>query len=154
MKKFNLNVNVGGIPVPGFAGPFSEFVEIERLLHAPLPQGYIDFIMSSDGGHPEIGCFLIQGGDDDNWVEVDYFYSFGYKDLPRVKWALSVYGPIIGPEALPIGMDGGGNQFYLLMSVRPASVWLYLHDEGPVSVKLADSFEEFIAGLSVDPDNI
>ncbi|EFF73981.1 hypothetical protein [Achromobacter piechaudii] len=33
-------------------------------------------------------------------------------------------------------------------------VWLYLHDEGPVSVKLADSFEEFIAGLSVDPDNI
>jgi len=28
------------------------------------------------------------------------------------------------------------------------------HDEGPVSVKLADSFEEFIAGLSVDPDNI
>jgi hypothetical protein len=47
---------------------------------------------------------------------------------------------------------GGDNQFYLDLNEATPSVWIYLHDENEARVKLANSLEEFIDGLNVNPD--
>ena len=149
-----LNINCGGKPVAGFTGSGATFEELERLAGDALPAAYVDFIRSADGGHPEVGCFRVPGGEPDNIVEVDWFYSVANPELESIRSALEGFGALLGPGALPIGRDGGGNQFYLLLSSQPPSVWLYLHDEGGKRIKLADCFEEFISGLISNPDFI
>ncbi|WP_226469881.1 SMI1/KNR4 family protein [Luteimonas panaciterrae] len=149
-----LNVNVGGRPVLGYKGDGSVIRELEALVGAPLPASYLDFIRSVDGGHPEVGCFPVPGGDSENLVEVDWFYSLETSGVEKLRFAIEKYCPTLGPQTLPIGRDGGGNQFYLLLNSEPPSVWIYLHDEGGKRVKLADTLEMFLFGLILNPDLI
>lgn len=150
----DLNINCGGKPVAGFTGSSAAFDELEGLVGGALPAAYVDFIRSADGGHPEVCCFPVPGSDPENIVEVDWFYSVANPELESIKSALEGFGALLGSEALPIGRDGGGNQFYILLSSQPPSVWLYLHDEGGKRIRLADCFEEFILGLVSNPDFI
>jgi hypothetical protein len=55
---------------------------------------------------------------------------------------------------LPIGQDGGGNLFVLNFDTHPPSVVVVVHDEGFREIPLASSFERFIDGLELDPDEI
>lgn len=150
----DLNINYSGKPVAGFTGSSAAFDELERLAGGALPAAYVNFIRSSDGGHPEVGCFQVPGSEPENIVEVDWFYSVANPELESIRSALEGFGALLGPEALPIGRDGGGNQFYLLLNSQSPSVWLYLHDEGGKRIWLADCFEEFISGLVSNPDFI
>lgn len=154
MNLSELNINCGGKLVAGFTGNSVVFDELGRLVGGVLPVAYVEFIRGADGGHPEVGCFQVSSGNTENIFEVDWFYSVANPDLESIQSALEGFGAVLGPGALPIGRDGGGNQFYLLLSSQPPSVWLYLHDEGGKRIQLADSFEEFISGLASNPDFI
>jgi hypothetical protein len=154
MNLANLNINSGGKPVAGFVGDDAAFVELERLTGGKLPAAYVDLIRYADGGHPEVGCFYVPGGHPNNFFEVDQFYSIGNPSFETVKSALRRFGDLLGPDALPFGRDGGGNQFFLSMSSQPPAVWLCLADEDGKRVKLADSMELFLTGLASNPDFI
>jgi hypothetical protein len=53
------------------------------------------------------------------------------------------YSEYLGPSAMVIGDDPGGDQIYLQMSDEIPSVWYWMHEEEG-SIKLADDFGSFI----------
>ena len=149
-----LNISVGGVQVPGFSGDPSLLRDLEELVGCRLPLDYIEFLMCADGGCPELNCIQVPGDDPENIFGVNSFYSLANPCVENIQSALNSYSHLLGPHNLPIGRDGGGNQFYLMLDADPQSVWVYLLDEGGVRVKLANSFGEFVSQLHVDPDYI
>jgi hypothetical protein len=145
-------MNVRGEPCIGFCGDAADFLEVGHSVGGTLPAAYIEFIQAADGGHPENGCFYIPGDDPSNYAVINRFYSFADERIENIRSAISRWGKTLGPRALPIAKDGGGNQFYLNLSDSIPSVWLYLHDEGGARILLSRSFEEFISGLAPIPD--
>ncbi|NQY38277.1 MAG: SMI1/KNR4 family protein [Alteromonadaceae bacterium] len=147
-----LNINVAGIKSLGFSGDLSS---LESLVGCKLPEVYVEFLNLSNGGHPEINCFELQGDTSgNNLFDVDYFYSI---DNPQVENLRDVYVQwkhILGFNNFPIGRDGGGNQIYLDLESEISSVWLYLHDEDNKRLKISDNFTEFLDGLISNPDFI
>lgn len=101
------------------------FRELDRLVGGALPVEYVGFIRIADVGYPEVSCFPVPGGDPENIVEADWFYSVASPELECIKSALEGFGELLGSDALTIGGDGGGNQFYLSLSSEPPSVCGY-----------------------------
>lgn len=155
MNVARLNINVNGVPSPGFSGDESLFSELSDSVGNEIPADYIQFIYKADGGHPEIGCFRALDSDNsDNLFDIDWFYSIGNPSVVNVSEILSQWGAVLGPKKLPIGRDGGGNQIYLELEEQPPSVWLYLHDENEARLKVSNSLNEFLDSLIVNPDFI
>ena len=147
-----LNVNMGGEACAGYTGSDALFEKIAAKVGRPLPEAYIRFIRTVDGGCPEVNTFYVEGEDPDNYFGVNGFYSFGEDGYDDIMSAIDDWKIVLGKRAVPIADDGGGNQIYLDMNDAVPSVWLYLHDEDELKLKVADSFEEFIASLMIDPD--
>ena len=147
-----LNMNVGGKPVAGYAGDRAIIDRVESQAGAALPHSYLSFLQSADGGCPEIGSFGPPGGAPDNLFDVDVFFSLADARLPALQDAIRDWSATLGPATLPIGRDGGGNPIYIDMSHRSDSVWIFLHDEDNKKIKVADTFESFIAMLRPNPD--
>jgi SMI1 / KNR4 family (SUKH-1) len=154
MNTERLNVNVSGKPSSGFNGSDLTVKEVEAVVGFKLPQDYLDFINKVDGGHPEVGSFHPLESSSPNSFTVDWFYSFANPDVENIKSAVKAWNGLLGEKTLPIGRDAGGNQIYLLVNKLVPSVWLFLHDENGRRVKLAESLEEFIAGLTINSDFI
>lgn len=108
----------------------------------------------TDGRHPEIGSFRPQAERPGNSFSIDWFYTFSNPDIENINIALDGWSKVLGSMALPIARDAGGNQFYLNLNDAVPSVWLYLNDENGGKVKLADSLEEFLSALTINPDFI
>jgi len=155
MNLERLNINVNGIPSPGFSGEHSLFERLAGLVGSDMPNDYIQFILEVDGGHPEVGCFRVMGDyNSNNIFDVDCFYSLNNSSVESVENEFSKWVSILGPRNLPIGRDGGGNQIYLNFVNELPSVWLYLHDEEGAKLKISNSFTEFLDGLFMNPDFI
>ncbi|BDI33329.1 hypothetical protein CCAX7_53800 [Capsulimonas corticalis] len=174
-----LNVTDGSKPTLGYSGDPQLFNELSDLVGKPLPAAYIEFLHHHDGGAPEVDTFFPQGESDlDSSFGVSNFYSISKGTDESVFHALDAWKDILGEHLLPIAYDGGNNQIYLDLNDDIPSVWLWLHDEGEDEfedeeadvqeegdgedddedgeyyyvVKIADSFEEFIDGLTIHPD--
>lgn len=145
-----LGMNFGGRPSLGYGGDF----EVDSNARGRIPRDYIDFIRVADGGHPEVGSFNLPGTDERNVLDADVFYSWGDSRGRNIRLAIERWGKALGENALPIGQDGGGNQIYIDLTSESGSIWIYLHDEGQARIKVADTFEQFIAMLRINPDFI
>lgn len=146
-----LNINIQGKPSCGFVGKDEV---IDAILFGKAPDDYKKFLRYADGGHPEIGCFVPKGSHSENAFEVDWFYSIANNQIESVGEAQKKWGRLLGHLTAAIGRDGGGNQLYLDLTSDVATVWLFLHDESGKRIKIADSFEDFINGLIINPDFI
>lgn len=60
---------------------------------------------------------------------------------------------VLGSGRIPFAETGGGDVFFLDSSSCPMSVKVWFHGSGAV-VDIADSFEEFVDSLYIDPDFI
>ena len=101
-----------------------------------------------------MGSFNLPGTDERNVLDVDVFYSWGDSRGRNIRLAIERWGKMLGESALPIGQDGGGNQIYIDLTSGGESIWVYLHDERQARIKVADSFEQFVAMLRINPDFI
>lgn len=152
MNITELSINVGGRPSVGFSGDESSVRALEDRLGHKLPETYLQFIRSANGGHPEAGSFFMDALSNAS-VSVDWFYSLGGAGTDSLDKALDDWAQVLGPFMLPFGRDGGGNQFYISLDSPSGSVWYYSH-EGSGRTRLADSFDEFLQQLQVHPDFI
>ncbi|MCF5664590.1 hypothetical protein GIV47_06380 [Pseudomonas marginalis] len=152
MNIAELNINVGGRPSVGFSGDDSSVRALEARLGRRLPETYLQFIRSANGGHPEAGSFFLNASPDAS-VSVDWFYSLGDAGIDSLDKALDDWAQVLGPFMLPIGRDGGGSQFYISLDSPSGSVWYYSH-EGSERTQLADSFDKFLQQLQVHQDFI
>ena len=154
MNLERLNINVNGVPASGFVGSDDVFNNVAARIDGPLPKEYIDFIMEVDGGHPEVGSFFRQSEKTANPFSIDWFYTFSNPSIENINTALDGWGNVLGSMVLPIARDAGGNQFCLSLTDAVPTVWVYLHDQSGEKIKLADSLQEFLAALTINPDFI
>ncbi len=151
-----LGLNEGGKPVTRKAPTEEEIRRFEAAHQVSLPDDYVNFLRVSNGGHPELNCFVPKGLAEDNIWSVDVFYHLGddqsnYYNIWKVT---RDWNTVLGEKAIPIAEDGGGNQIFLDFSTTPASVSLCIHDEDFGILTAAASFTEFIDMLALCPEAI
>lgn len=148
----DLNINDGG-RLPSRPPASSEVInDFESEFEVELPEHYKSLLRSANGGHPELDS--IDGGN--GQFAINRFYHLTHEDRSSESlwYATGHWRQILGVKAVPFANDGGGNQFFLDTRDTPASVKLCLHDADMKIVLIADSFEEFIDSLEIDPDMI
>lgn len=159
MRDLNeLNINEGGKPVTRPQPTPSQIAFIENLVGAKLPSSYIAFLMFSNGGCPELDTFYIEAeGSRQEWAADRFFHVSSDSDSTEsVVWNYQHRWSGAKREILPIARDGGGNLICLDLT-EPGSdrVVLWVHDvPGQPLLPVADSFEEFIDLLTMNPDYI
>ena len=135
----------------------NSILNFEEQIGFKLPSSYVDLIMYSNGGHPELDTF---SAEDDEW-SVSRFFSIEPEDTSteNVIWNYR-HNKLRGlPDSLlPIAGDGGGNLFYLDLAYgEKAPVLIFIHDHDIPTrklQKLAETFADFIDGLHENPDYI
>ncbi len=151
-----LNINDGGKRVNRPAPTDAVIVEFQRTFGIVLPTDYLQLLRHSNGGHPELCSLVPEGRNDDYRCSVNHFHHLSDdRTWSESLWlAMKTWRPLLGDSALPFAEDGGGNPFFLDMSVSPPAVKRCLHDENFAIVPIARSFEAFIDALAIDPDMI
>lgn len=147
-----LNINEGGRPVTRSAPTARVLQQFEVEFGRPLPEVLKKILLFANGGHPELNVVEGSAGQ----YAVNRFYHLNEEDqgTESIWYSIKHWRPILGNSALPFANDGGGNPFFLDMSVDPPSVKVCLHDQNFKIVEIARSLEEFIDRLHIDPDMI
>ena len=137
----------------------------EKFWHVKLPSEYCEFLMTINGGKIENASFSYGGHD----YEIDRFLSvlsdyetnrFGHYDisvvLTQLDARLTDNEDLIGVEKLPIAVLFAGDfvcMDFKESSINP-SICVWFHEESddlaPVTIKIADSFEEFTKMLYIE----
>jgi hypothetical protein len=126
-----------------------EIRKLESALGARLPPAYLQFLRFANGGTPRLTIFRTKGGESKGSASLFYCLSEDEDSLDNIARALGNYRKAGGkPKQLPIGEDGFGNMVVLDLENARDAVKLVLHDEHFEEVFLADSFEDFIDGLT------
>jgi len=147
-----LNINDGGRPVKRPPPTDADFLFFEQNTGLLVPPDLRCLLMFSNGGGPELDAV----GGASGAFSIDTFFHLTSDDFgtESMWYAVKHWRPILGDFALPFGQDGGGNQFFLDLSVDPPRVNLCLHDESMRILNISASFEEFVNSLELDPDMI
>jgi cell wall assembly regulator SMI1 len=121
---------------------------LEKRLGAPLPQQYRDFLLSQNGGRPDLPAFIVP-----NWGEsiANTFYGVGIGGLYDLDAVLDSLDDVIPVDCvIPIADDPGGNQ--ICVGIRGdflGKIYFWVHDEMDedevrLLIELAPSFEAFV----------
>jgi hypothetical protein len=151
-----LNINEGGRPVSRPPPTPEDISRIEELVGAKLPSEYVAFLIFSNGGHPELDVIAVNGAP--RWGVDRFFHvSSDAGSALNIFWNYHAFRRTgIDKSVLPIAANGGGDLFCLdLSEAGDGKVILWIHDvPGGKIVQVADSFEELIDRLIIDPDAI
>lgn len=122
-----------------------------------LPDDYRSFLVSQNGGRPEMASRVFTFQKEDGSISdslVDWFSGLIESEDYSLEEDFSVYEDRIPSGMLPIACDPFGNR--ILLGVRTPSVsglWFWDHEIEPMNIresgiyKIADSFEQFVEGL-------
>ena len=129
---------------------------IESKYGCALPDDYVDFLVTHNGGRPKPSVFTFEAGGNKTTDSLVQCF-FGWCDDPDygIESNLSAYAGRIVDGFCPIACDPFGN--LLLLSLRKddyGSVWFWDHEEEAEyhptmdnMDKVAGSFTEFVEGL-------
>jgi len=157
MRDLNeLNINLGGRPVPRRPPTDEEIGAFESHFNLRLPPDYVSFLKQTNGGHPEIDSFRSWGAEQDTLWSVSRFYHLSpdEDDLEGLWRATGEWQRAISEKVVPIASDPGGNQILLDYSSGSPTVELCIHDDNFKLVYLNDTFSSFLDMLFSDPDMI
>jgi hypothetical protein len=156
-------------PLP--AGPTTEeeLGALERHIGHPLPADYRKFLLQYNGGHPDPDAFLVDDGygeQEDIVMCLFPMRKMGFVDVAvqeheelriwplHCAWDdlqrdLEVHCPEVGNEepVLPIGTDGSGNYFCIVLQGARTGAVVFLEHEAKETFPLADNFNGFIGSL-------
>lgn len=149
-----LNITYLGKKVLRPSPPASVVGEFEKSLAIQLPRQYLELLQYSNGGHPELDTFVRQSRGENSVWTIDYFYHLDDdRESDYSMWSNAVaWKCCVDKKCVPFACDGCGNQYVINFGTRPPSVCVCIHDENCRMVALANSFADFIDGLSVNPD--
>lgn len=121
-----------------------------------LPADYLRFLAAVNGGDPALECYnyihedgepgqVVVGGL--HYLTADHEDIGGvWKNTQELREYLAEFGR--GTNVVCMGRDGSIMPIFLNMSGDPPSVHILYVDEDNLDCKMANSFEEFIDGLS------
>jgi len=120
----------------------AELDTFQQELEITLPQKYIEHILVVNGGKPLEDTF--------NGKRVHYFHSIKYGDYPLHE-IIEDIKDVLPDNLFPFAEDEGGNAFCISLSEENnGEIYIWYHDmddEDKVEF-LADSFEDFMKGLT------
>lgn len=152
------------------AGPTTEaeIAQFETQIGHRLPDDYREFLLTHNGGRPEPDAFTLTiWGHAEEDVVMCFFpmrdLSLGtveVEDFAELRsWPLhcawedlsndlrNLYEIELDETLLPIGTDGSGNYFCVVLDGSRRGSILFLEHEMAGTEPLADSFMAFLAGL-------
>jgi hypothetical protein len=145
MSSFTSKLAILGIePMSGQAfEPFSEenIARLQKKVSAPLPEVYKQFLMTYGRSmfSAEINCRPHEGP-----LYFGWFYGFS-----ELMDAVETYREVLPETLIPIGDDGGGNQFCLGVKGKDSGK-IYFHDH---SIGWHSDAEAYLRrGARVPPD--
>lgn len=124
----------------------AELSLFEQEIGLNLPDSYKKHILKNNGGSPEKDCF--------KGAQIAHFYSIKYGKSPLEK-SYNRIKNLLPNKFLNFAYDWGGNTFCLDLSNSSnyGKVYYCPMDMGEVEPEfLADSFHEFMDGLTEDCD--
>ena len=156
-------------PLP--AGPTSdkELGAFEEYIGYPLPADYRSFLLQHNGGHPEPDAYLVDTGFGEQEDIVMCFFPMRNLSVGSVTvhaleelrtWPVhcawddlqsdleNLYADAgIEEPLLPIGTDGSGNYFCIVLDGPRAPAVVFLDHETGETFLLGDSFGGFLGAL-------
>src|SRR6266478_4429094 len=111
-------------------------VDLEKELGLNLPKSYVLFLKDHDGAKPENNSFKLDKG---NNSSVDRFIPL--HESIRVRNIVEGFPR----NVIPIAYASCGNLVYI--SPQSGAVYFWNHEDNSADVKLADSFDAFLAAL-------
>jgi hypothetical protein len=152
-----LNLNQGGQRVRRARPTPTQLCLIETIVGAKLPEAYAKLLEVSNGGHPELDTFHFGPSECPQEWSINLFFHVSSETGPdSVLWNYNHRWPGAPREVLPIGNDGLGNLICLdLTEGGRGAVIIWVHDmPGGQVVRAAESLEQLLANLGVNPDFI
>lgn len=141
--------------------PASDLAKLERLVGAPIPESYAEFLSQSNGGSFRTCIVTLPELGEDTVLNYMFSTAGGDYDIVREYNNLRAMDRI-PVQTLPFADDPGGNLF--LLSVEPGSyraVFFWDHEREPEEggstiadfpnmSRVADDFAAFIGALKDD----
>lgn len=163
------------LKLDSIGSPLSEkdIASFEAVNEIRLPSDYRKFLLSFNGGTPNIAFFDVPGDDAMSGLVLSSLFRIDKKklrpderaDSNSISWAWKIFRLCLPAKQIPIGMVGNYDLISLDMSEGHGLVYLVLTyefgakpiSEGPPFERffLASSFSQFIDMLygSIDPRN-
>lgn len=143
-----------GMNINSFGGAKSEAVEnLEKYIGFRLPEDYKQFLLNYNGGTSKVrySTFKAEGLDSNIPLDVLYGVDVGKKHFD-LRYINEAYSDEILPNSIIIGDEPGGG-FFVLIDFEGVYYWdspqyFEQSDEENNLYKVADSFEEFLRGIS------
>jgi hypothetical protein len=122
-----------------------ELTQFSEELELKLPEAYKLHILENNGGYPENEYFKN--------IHVHYFYAIKKGEYP-LEEKISNLKDVLPINYFPFTSDEGGNQVCISLNEEDyGKVYFCPMDMGEVKPEfLANSFTEFLEGLSEDDD--
>ncbi|MDH7447688.1 SMI1/KNR4 family protein [Aquimarina sp. 2201CG14-23] len=133
-----------------------EFQAFEDEYKLTLPDEYKQFILSKNGGYPDLTLFVNEN--DDEFV-INSFSCINFEDADVVSVNDSILTHQIEEDNIPkylfpFGLDAGGNDFCISLKKEDYGKIYKFYQDGrsPEMVYVAQSFQVFINGLKLDEE--
>ncbi|NLF63479.1 MAG: hypothetical protein GX579_02640 [Chloroflexi bacterium] len=107
-----IKLNEGGKPVVRPAPTASETKLMEQELGVELPRDYVNFLIFSNGGHPEADTFYvtIEGAVQDWAINRFFHLEPGQPTTEELTYNLREFRAEVADGLLPIADNGGGDR--------------------------------------------
>ena len=134
-----------------------EIDEFEQSQGLTLPGGYREFLLVANGGRPERDLVKVPGSKHSPVARIHFFFGIGDpEESCDIAWNREVFSDRIPPNLLAIATTEGADKLCLAISGDERGqvfFWDGYEGKGPKLLKVAQSFEEFIANLSRDKNS-
>jgi len=151
MRRLNeLNIDSSKLDGPNA----HEIDDFENWFGVKLPLDYIGFLRFSNGGSPEVDTFVYRVGEDEGEGAVSTFFSLtsDKDDTYGIWYCTGLIESVLGFKCVAIAENGGGDMIFLDMRDKPPSVKILYRSSGNSTPEIADTFEDFIDSLHLNPD--
>ncbi len=128
---------------------------LDEKIGRKVPEEIRWILGQSNGGYPKLTVFPISGLRDNEDGEIRYFYGVDETPDRDLAWALENYEGRMLPELFPFACNGSGDEICLVTEGKKAGQVVFWDSYGEKKkptwknvYKIADTFEEFIDGLT------
>ena len=95
----------------------ADIAQLERLIRAPLPKSYRQFLAKYNGGKPTPDCFPILNYTAISFGGINYFFRLRSKiKSSNIDWNYEIFRNRVPDGYLPIAGDGSGNILFMALS--------------------------------------
>jgi len=141
--------------LPYGATNIEEIGRIESMFDMKLPEDYTTFLLTHNGGKPEVEYAEFHVDFLKKDIPLDVLYGIGISDLDIIEWS-NFFPEDIPPKTIVIGGDPGGAMLLLTCAGDEEEDGIfyydhaYFHEESSDECNtyfIADTFTEFINSL-------